>query len=72
MNWSVQFIFKVLLNAIAAVTSPFRSFVVTPCPSALMRCAPVASPVDKLPEIATPVLNYVCPVNKRIGFLPWS
>ena len=36
----------------------------TPCPSAPVRCAPVASPVDKFSEIATPVPNYASPANK--------
>ena len=36
----------------------------TPCPGAPVRCAPVDSPVDKFPEIATPVPNYASPANK--------
>ena len=36
----------------------------TPCPSARVRCAPVASPVDNFAESASPVSNYVSPANK--------
>ena len=48
------------------------SSVSTPYPSALMRYAPVASPVDKLAEIASVVPNYVSPANKWTTFLPRS
>ena len=36
----------------------------TPCPSATVRCTPLASPVDKFAEIASPVSNIASPVNK--------
>ena len=36
----------------------------TTCPSAPVRCTPVASPVDKFSEIATLVTNYTSPANK--------
>ena len=35
----------------------------------LVRCAPVASPVDKFPEITTPVPNYSSLASKWISFL---
>ena len=41
----------------------------TPCPSAPVKCAPVASPVDKFAEIAAPVPNYASSFNKSISFL---
>ena len=44
----------------------------TPCPSASVRCASVASPVDKFAEITPPVPNYSPLANKWIGSLPWS
>ena len=44
----------------------------TPCPSAPVICAPVASTVDKFPEMATLDPNHASPVNKRISFLPLS
>ena len=43
----------------------------TPCPSASVRCTPVASPVDKFPDIAIPVPNYASSANKWISFLHW-
>ena len=39
---------------------------ITPCPSALVRCAPVAFPVNKLAEIVFPVPNYVPPLPRPI------
>ena len=36
----------------------------TPCPSAPVRYAPVAYPVDNFAEFATPVPNYSSPANK--------
>ena len=44
----------------------------TPCQSVPVRCAPVAPPVDKFNEIASPVPNYNFPANKRTRFLPRS
>ena len=35
---------------------------ITHCPSAPVRCAPVASPVNKFAEIASPVPSYASPV----------
>ena len=40
--------------------------------SVLVRCAPVASPVDKFAEIASPVAKYASPANKGISLLPRS
>ena len=37
---------------------------ITPCPSAPVRCAPVASPVNKFAEIGSPIPNYDSPANK--------
>ena len=37
------------------------------CPGEM---SPVASPVDKFAEIASPVSNYASPVNKSIRFYP--
>ena len=42
----------------------------TPRPSAPVKCALVASPVDKFAEIVSPVPNYASPDNKWISFLP--
>ena len=36
----------------------------TPCPSARVRCTPVASRINTFSEIASPVSNYASPVNK--------
>ena len=45
----------------------------TPCPSAPVRCALVAScPVGKFAEIASRVPNYASHANKRISFQPRS
>ena len=38
----------------------------TPCPSAPVRCAPMGSPVDKFPEIASPIRNYTSAANKQM------
>ena len=43
---------------------------VTPGPSAPVRCAPVAFPINKFAEIASPTPNYASPLNKWITFLP--
>ena len=40
----------------------------TPCLSATVRCAPVAFPVDKFAEIASPVLNYASQASKWTSF----
>ena len=42
----------------------------TPCPSAPVRCALVASPVSKFAEIAFPVANYASPANKYMFSTP--
>ena len=36
----------------------------TPCPSALVRCTLLASPVNKFAKIVFPVPNYTSPTNK--------
>ena len=42
----------------------FVTAIYTPCPSSLVRCALVASLVNKFAEIASPVPNYVSLTNK--------
>ena len=42
----------------------FVTAIYTPCSSPLVRCALVASPVNKFAEIASPVPNYVSLTNK--------
>ena len=37
----------------------------------MVRCAPVASPVDDFAEITSPVPSYVSPVNKWKNHVPW-
>ena len=53
------------------ISSPMLSLLFpTPSLSALVRCTPAASPVNKFDEIASPVPNYVSLVNKWISFYP--
>ena len=39
-------------------------YIVTPCPSAPVKCAPVASPVNKFAEMVSPDPNYASSANK--------
>ena len=39
--------------------------IATLCPSAPVRCAPLASPVDDFAESVYPVSNYASPANKQ-------
>ena len=45
-------------------------YIVTPCPSAPVKCAPVASPVNKFAEIVSPDPNYASSANKWMSFAP--
>ena len=40
----------------------------TPCPSDMIRCTPVASPVDQFAESVSPAPIYAAPANKRKVF----
>ena len=44
----------------------------TPCPSAPVRCAPLASLVDNFAEITSSIPNYASPANKWKNHLPQS
>ena len=49
-----------------------KNSIYTLCPSAPVKYAPVASPVDEVGEIACNVPNDTFPANRYISFLPWS
>ena len=56
-----QYLFSYLTSLCFSL---LERFLYTPCPSAPVRYALVASPVDNFAEIASPVQNYAFPANK--------
>ena len=67
---SVNFLGKYLFFNCKAIFIFETKLAFTPCPSALVRCDPVASPVNEFVEIASLVSNYDSAPIKR--FLPQS
>ena len=53
-----------LLSFLQQRNLPWLQLSDTLCPSAPVRCAPVASLVDKFTEIASPVQNYDSPAKE--------
>ena len=64
-----EFTKKVYVNIMNSIKVYYKTDTIfinsnTPCPSAPLKCTPVASPVDEFSEIATLVTNYTYPANK--------